>query len=65
MTTVELESSLQREFMKCPECGADVQTVAAEGVPAQALRAGTCGDVFFMDLASTPRYKPADGLEVS
>lgn len=55
-TATRIENDLQRELMTCPECGAEVHTVAAEGVPAQALRAGECGDVFFMDLESEPRY---------
>jgi uncharacterized Zn finger protein len=58
MTIGELERSIQRELMTCPECLKDVHTVAAEGVPAQSLRGCMeCGAVFYMDLYSTPRYE--------
>ncbi len=57
MTSREIERELQREVMTCPKCGKEVHTVAAEGVPAQSLRAGDCGDVFFMDMNSAPRYE--------
>jgi hypothetical protein len=55
---VDLEDDLQRELMHCPECGKNVHTKPAEGVPAQALRVGDCGDVFWMDLESEPEYDP-------
>lgn len=58
-TASEIEERLQLEYMTCTECGADTRTVAAEGVPAQALRHGECGHDFFMDLESRPRYTPA------
>lgn len=53
---IDLERNLQREWMLCPECGQEVHTVPAEGVDAQALRLGTCGDVFFMDMDTKPKY---------
>lgn len=57
LTAKRLEQDLQREFLLCPECGEDVHTTAAEGVPAQSLRAcHCCGAVFFADLDSAPRY---------
>jgi hypothetical protein len=52
----EIERDLQKELFICPECGEDVHTVAAEGVPAQQLRDGSCGHRFFMDFYSVPRY---------
>lgn len=60
MSTTELEELLQKEIMICPECGCEVHTIAAEGVPAQALRHGDCGHDFFMDLDSKPRYENDD-----
>lgn len=54
--TLDIEDELQRELMTCPECGNEVHTKPAEGVPAQALRVGDCGDVFYMDLESEPHY---------
>jgi uncharacterized Zn finger protein len=64
MTTAEIEADLRREYLACPGCAQDVHTVAAEGVPAQALRACRgCGHVFFMNTTSRPRYtkvRPAD-----
>lgn len=53
---MNLEKELQKEFFVCPECGEDVHTKAAENVPAQQLRYGSCGHTFFMDLYSIPRY---------
>jgi hypothetical protein len=45
------------EFLPCPECGKDVHTVPAEGVPNQALRGCLeCDAVFFMDINAKPRY---------
>jgi hypothetical protein len=56
MTTTEIEDSLQQEIMTCPECGDNVITIAAEGIPAQQLRHGSCGHDFMMDLDSKPVY---------
>lgn len=59
----QIEADLQRELMGCPECGKDVFTTAAEGIPAQALRAcRKCGATFFMDLESTPRQVEGEGV---
>lgn len=56
-TTKELEADLQRELMFCPECNQRIHTVAAEGIPAQALRRClNCDATFFMDLDSGPSY---------
>ena len=60
MSTSEIEHELQKEFMVCPVCAEPVQTVCAEGVPAQQLRAGSCGHAFFMDLESAPHYSPEE-----
>jgi hypothetical protein len=60
MSTKALELCLQAELMECPSCEAMVHTVAAEGVPAQALRAcKECGEFFYMDLESNPIYEEA------
>lgn len=52
----KIERDLQRELFICPECEKDVHTVAAESVPGQQLREGSCGHRFFMDFYSVPRY---------
>jgi hypothetical protein len=52
-----LEISLQNELIYCENCQKEVHTIAAEGVPAQQLRAcKECDNVFFMDLNSIPKY---------
>lgn len=58
MSMTRIERDLRREFFVCPFCGADVHTVAAEGVPGQTLRTGDCGHDFFIDPDSSPRYEP-------
>jgi hypothetical protein len=56
--TTQLEADCRREWLWCPECKQWVRTVAAEGVPAQALRAcKECDAVFWLDLNATPIYK--------
>lgn len=56
-SAADTERILQRELMACPECGEEVRTHPAEGVPAQTLRScNQCGGVFLMDVESEPVY---------
>lgn len=64
MTIIQMERAIQQELIECPQCGEDVCTVAAEGVPAQQLRGCPCGATFFIDMNSAPRYaEPESEME--